>query len=419
VIDPITEQDVLRVMQLLPSSNFLRQYVNYGMTQVASHASYHIAVGLALLGISTPRNFQMLGMKRTTFPNTFSLIVGSAGEAEKTGAIDVGRPLLAEIAPELFGPDPTAAETLAKILSTRPSQLFVYVDFFSFLSRTGGGDTRGEALRGGFTEWFDGYSKDFEYASGKKFPVTDPRPSLLAACTPSHLESFTQLNDWTGGFISRFLIFYADVERTMDWPDNSTHAQDVRAWLAAFLAWSVATTQAGKSLGLTDEAKRYWLSWVATMREKYGAAESEKNAAIISRTRLMAAKSALLLAWGSGKCLDPWYLDAADLNAGAAIAELSLRSALRLADSIASSREMQEQNRVYRAIGDEWTPLGDILRKAELTKKRAAPYLETLCEQGVITMDNVNGTVYYRRCTTGTIPHPGMPAPPPLPGMPL
>ena len=392
-----------RVLDMLPTDCFLKHYVYYASQQVSSHNSYHLGVGLALSGVSAPRNLKMIGFKRVTTPNVYVLITGSSGDAEKTLAIDVGQTLLAEAAPNLIGPDPTADETLVKILASRPNQLFIYPDYAIFLAKTAGGDQRGEGLRNGFMAYYDGLTFDREYSKGPPIHVHDPRPSLLAACTPQHLESYTVALDWQGGSISRKFLFWGERERDIPWP---TPLPAERAYLVSHLAWAAGVQTAGESLGLTEEASRLWLSWVTESKKKHAHLyNDDKVRGIISRSRLMAAKASLLVAWSSGMCLEPWRLEAHVLEAGIAIADLHLRSALLLARDIAPNKEMMEQKRLLRAITPEWIAFGDAIKQAELTKRGAAIYIETLIEQGLIASTVQNTTVYYRRTDAGTTPY--------------
>lgn len=402
----------------MPANCFLRQYHDYAKQQVSSHSSYHLGVALPLVGVCCPRSLLVRGFKKAAFPNVYSVLTGSSGDAEKTLAVDVGLSLLAEGAPHLIGPDPTADETLVKILETRPNQLFCYPDYATFLSKSSGGDQRGEGLRNGFMAYFDGLSFDREYSKGKPIHVVDPRPSILAACTPQHLERYTVGIDWEGGFMSRHMMWWGERERDIPWPKPMP---EQRAWLASWLAWSAAIDHVGESLGRTEEAARLWVSWIDSSRAAHAhEMEDEKVRGILARSRLMAVKSALLIAWSSGnQCLEPWTLDAATLEAGIALAELHVTSALGIARNIASTREMAEQKQVYKAVGQDWTPIGDILRLADLTKRQAIPYFETLLEQGVIVTSPQNATTYYKRSSAGTLPwdH-GMENLPPAPPIP-
>lgn len=412
----ITEQQVRDVLALMPDG-FIRTYCNYAEQQVSSHLGYHLATALTLAAVTAPRDLTGHGFKAPTHGNMYALIVGSSGDAEKTLAINVGLAVMAGAMPSLLGPDPTAEETLTKILATRPSQLFVYPELAMFLSKTAGGTSnqRGNSLRDAFVGVFDGFSYNREYSKGQVVEVDNPRVSFLGACTPRHLEDYTVGLDWEGGFLNRFFIMFGERERDLAAP---TPMPDVATWLSGYLAWSATQESTAKCLGLTDEAKVRWLQWkVAVYRKHEKRLQDERAKGLVARSRLVTAKLATLLSWSSMKATQPWWIDVDILNAAIAAAELHLESALALVERIAPTHEMREQRQVLKAVGDgEWVALGEILRRCNLPLRRAKVYIDTLLEMGLITTTQQDTTVYYRAVKDGCArPYDSVGAPPPPP----
>lgn len=422
----VTEQEVRAALAQLPQGCFLKHYCEYAEKQSASHLGYHVVIGLVLLGITSSRTLVAHGFKAPTFGNFYGLVVGSSGDAEKTLAIRIAQDLLADAAPTLVGPDPTAEETLTKILANRPSQLFIYPDFASFLSKTTGHDNqRGQALRDGFMTVFDGLSYNREYSKGQQLNVVHPRVSMLGACTPRHLEDYTTGLDWQGGFMSRFFMCYGNRERDMPWP---TPMPELRAWLVQRLAFCAARPDpAGDSLGLEPAAAQRWVLWADDLKRRHAKMLGDENmSGVVSRTRLMCAKIATLLAWSQGLSVGApvgpaqWRMPESVLEQAIVFAELHLRSALALVERIEPTHEMREQRAVLNAVGTEWTPLGSILKDAKITHRKAKHYLETLSLQADLQTCTQDSTAYYRR-VVGGMPRPydvgmeGLQAPP-LPG---
>ena len=120
----IDESEAQRVIEMLPASNFFRMYFDYAHDIVACNKIYHIGVAAALVAAVAPVNLSLVGFKKATFANVFVLLVGASGKAEKTVGMDLGRSLLLDVNRELLAHDPTAEETLLKMLQTRPNRLF-------------------------------------------------------------------------------------------------------------------------------------------------------------------------------------------------------------------------------------------------------------------------------------------------------
>lgn len=210
--------------------------------------------------------------------------------------------------------------------------------------------------------------------------------------------------------MSRFLIFSGAKERHLPWPSEDEGTRNLYRWLANWMTWSLTIgsegSGAGESLGLSGAAQRRWLLWEKELQEKHlRQYTDERLQGIISRSSLQAAKCALLVSWASGHCVEPWTLKSEALEAGIAIAELTLAGTLELAANIEPTPEMREQRRLYNSIGDDWTALGDALREAKLTKRKGSIYVETLMEQGVIMTTTQGSTSYFKRSRGGTQPY--------------
>lgn len=421
----ITEAEVWRALEVLPEESLIRGYVSFASRQVSSNVVYHVPAVLSLLGVCTPGNFAGRGFKRETFPNFYGMIVGSSGDAEKTLSIDIPQKILSISAPALLGFDPTAEETLAKGLANRPAQLFIYPDMGAFLSKTSGNDPRGAGLRDGFMSYFDGLSMTREYSKGPPVLVSNPRPSFLGACTPEHLEEYTTSIDWHGGGMSRFFVAYGERERDLPHPEAFPEGW---TYLQGFFAWLATREGAKACAGMTPEAAALWKDWQKNVIQRYvDRGIDTRLRGLVARVRLVAAKCTCLVAVSvphfavSDSPAGEWWITPQLVESGIALAELHLKGALALAENVAPNEEMREQRALYRACGASWTPLGEVLKRSHLTKRRALPYFETLREHGAIEERVQNTTAYYRQVPGGEArPYdPGMdnlPPPPPVGG---
>lgn len=405
----IRESEVREVIALLPETSFLKYYVIFAEHQSASHLIYHVASALSILGATASRALvgDGPGFKAPTFANFYTMIVGSAGDAEKTLAVRIAAELLAEAAPLAVGSDPTAWESLVKALAVAPGQVLIYPEFGQWLAATSGhGNVIGSGLRKGLTNVFDGLTISKQYSKvSDPITVHDPRLSILGACTPVDLETYTTAIDISGGFLSRIFFAVGERERTSH---SRTPIPDLRSWLLTFIARAASHGMQGETvgqcLGFEPNALAHWLTWTASITERFGKYRKDtKRSSIVARVPLLCAKICVSLAWSSGKAWGPhpWSVTFSELLPAIQFAEMHLRGALSIVENIASSVEMQEQRILLNVIGPTWKPLGLCLKEAGLTAKRARPYIDTLTMQGLIASTDQGGVPYLRAIEGG------------------
>lgn len=402
----IREADVRAAVESLPDSCWLKHYVRYAETQVASHIGFHVAMGLSMIGAATPRDFVGEGFKRPTFTNFYCLIVGKSGDAEKTIAMDVGLDMMSDAAPHLIAGDPVSELAMLRALEASPSCLFPYPEVATFLANTMGKDnSRGQAIRAQLTSIFDGRSISKPYSKEENnIVVTDPRVNFIGACTPQHLEELTVRLDWEGGLISRFFVVYGDRERQMPWP---TPNPELRTWLVRWLAASATHPNTATCLGLEPDAAALWLWWFEDIIARNKTAMSNETlVGIASRSRLQAAKLATSFCWSSGLGWDvtkPWRVPLWAVQSAIAFVDLQMASVSALVDRIQPSHDMRQQRTVLNAVGEDWTPLGAITKTAKVDVRDAKRHLATLTEQGDVTVTTNDGRFFYRK-STGELP---------------
>jgi uncharacterized protein DUF3987 len=393
----IRESEVIAALAQLPETSFIRIYVEYATTQVASPMAYHVGIALSAVASTAPGDLMCSGFPGETLANFWTIIVGDSGQAQKGLAMKIMQHMLSEAAPGVVAPDPTSDETLVQMLANQAQRIFIYPEFVSILNAARGRDGgRGLKLLDQLTNVFDGISFDREYTKGKIWHVVHPRVSLLGACTPRHLEDCTTILMWEGGFLSRAMILYAEREREFvdPLPDPAR-----RSWLVGTLCMFAGTKNAAVNCGMTPGAKQMWIDWLR-MHEARVRVMEERMRGPASRVGLILAKMAMLIAWSCGDA-DPtrhatWMLEEQHMRGAIALAELHFASLCTLVERIEPTQEMRELRAVFNAINPEWTGVGDICRVAHLTAKRLVPYLDTLKLQGRIMDENQNGTVFWR-----------------------
>lgn len=402
---PITEQEVDAVLAVLPASNWLRVYVDYASSRVPSHKLYHVGTGLALLAAcaSAGVNGEGPGFLTETFSNFYSLIVGRSALAQKTIALNVGRKLLIEAASTVVGPDPGSEEALFKSLAAQRVQIVFYPEMGAWLANTTGADNYRAKLRDAFTGVYDGISEPRTTARSGTVPMRDPRLSLLGACTPAHLEVGTRNVDWEGGFMSRFMICYADrAERRHPLPPPFD-LKDAQAWLVLVLREVLRNSSPGACQGLTQDALALWTQWVESMDQRIEQILDPRSSASWSRSKLIACKIGLLLTAASGYVRQgqPWSVDVSHVHVACCLTELHLRALEALLPNIAPTEEGAELRRVLNAVGTTWGSLGEISQRLQMNLRRCLEYLATLSEWGVVEKVAHEGATFFRRVQDG------------------
>lgn len=423
----ITEAEVESV---LPDDeeSFLVRYVNYAKTQVGSPLAYHVGSALMLLSMTAPQMWcASRGFLAPTLANMWVMMVGRSGEAMKTLAIFEMKRVLADIAAETaIGSDPASEEALVKTLVRRPQQTLIYDDMGSFLSNVSSVAHNYRArIVDQATSLYDGSSFTRE-KFGRTLRVGEPRLGIVGGCTPIHIESFTTVLHWEGGFMSRFLILYAEAERDIryrldDWESYDWIVSRAKALWAMKEAYDLTTgvgkkvpsrdfwfgrdpsTPLGRCLGLDQDSNELWQSWWDRTRTRVRALP-DRLSGVGSRAPLIAAKTATLLAWDrfvrereAGDVSGDWTINPSDMQAAIGIAELSFRSTIDLTRRVVTSDDARQKRVVLDAVGEDWTSQAVVFQDCGLLRKRANEALETLREEGLIERNKVSNVIYWKR----------------------
>lgn len=399
----ITENDV---RDALPTQGFLRDFVHYAWWCTDAHASYHLATGLACIAQTVPIEYHLIyGTK--THGNIFGLCVGPSGESRKSASISIARDVLEEALPGCMGEPPGSKENLVDTLREKPRQLIAYSEFGKFLADSEKGYLN--PLRTTYTDAWDSVPLGRGLVSKKNTEAKFPRLSLLGGSTLAYLERYTEPADWTGGFLARFLTFYADRERTYEEPPSTVnpvqHAVR-RDYMIQWLRWLAAGNNGfgggGQCLGFDDAARRLWKEWYAGL-EKKKEKSTEETRGLLARAHGHALRVALLLAWdyGGARTSESFYITPAVLEPTIKIIDLHLTSVVKIGENLASGKDMQDRRRVFNQITENPRPLGEIILGSRLLKDRVTRIIETLMAEGSIM--RATGTAmfgeWYRRTT--------------------
>jgi hypothetical protein len=77
-----------------------------------------------------------------------------------------------------------------------------------------------------------------------------------------------------------------------------------------------------------------------------------------------------------------------------------------LAELACAGRDMRERRNVLKAIGNDWTSYGHVLRGAELLRSRCDRIIETLVEESAIESHLIGSKMHFRRRQDDTVDEP-------------
>lgn len=386
----------------LPPKGFLAQYVrNYASQETDAHVGYHIGCGLAALTQVVPGHLEVRFAGSRIRGNIFIMLVGESA-ARKGSALDLIYEVLdnSELTP---GEEPASQEALMVSLLQRPKQLLMYQEFGNFLSASKNGP--GSAIKTVFNKAFDcnplGNATVGAKRARQNSTVKNPRLSLLAGCTPEYLSWYTEPVDWTGGFFSRF--FYLNATRTHFKADpiDDPSARQACIDMLTELRDRGESDKGGDSvcLGLDSTASRLWSAWSLTVEQRHTQC---RFPGMITRSMAFARKIALLLGcdYGAGLSGINWKVGIAELEPAIALAELHIKSAMELSESINETPEMRSRFAVLAQISEDApTPLSEIIAGSRIINWRVKQILNSLEEEKIIeSLDaRSNGEDMYRR----------------------
>jgi len=383
----LSEQDIVNV---LPPEGFVRTYIEHAMRQTTSPLGYHLATALTILAATVPMDYSM-NYAGALHPNLFTLLVGRSGEDQKSTALNIGKRLLFQASHHLIGDYPASPEGLIESLGQKPRQIIPMSEFGKFLSAAQKGYF--EPIKTALTDLWDCEPVQRAKAS-ETLRVDNPRLSILAACSLPYLEKHTLSEDWTGGFMGRWLVFYCRRERI----DPDPCGDDIlKAWLVQELERRAQYAHVGHCLGLDDQAKELWTAWFYDLYDRKGLATNITG--VLSRIPTIARKIALIYAWdyGMGPSGQNWKMGVDTLYPAIQVAELHLKSLIGLFDKIADSPDARLRRQVLDAVevcGGSAT-LGQIIRVVRLKKRTIMEAVEGLTCEGTfgVTQTTV-GDVY-------------------------
>jgi hypothetical protein len=217
-------------------------------------------------------------------------------------------------------------------------------------------------------------------ANNKVVRVPTPRLSMAAACSIPYLEKHTLAEDWTGGFMGRWMVLYGRRERVD--PDPSGDMTDFQ-WLVDEVKKRATHGQAGWCMGLDGGARIYWDAWYRDVMQR---PLPNNIIGIRARAPTLARKVALLYGWDYGPAMggQPWLMGVDVLEPAIEFVELHIKSLTHLSEVIADHPDARLRRAVIMAIeatGGVAT-MGEIIGVLKMRKRPVAEMLDALIEEG-------------------------------------
>jgi hypothetical protein len=383
----LTEADALAAV---PPHGFIRDYVVHAVKQTTSPMAYHLLVGLGILAATCPIDYGMTYAGRLR-ANLFGLLVGRSGEDQKSTAVSVGRELLFHAASPLIGDYPGSPEGLLESLQRVPSQMVPIPEFGRFLSSAKSGYF--EPTKALLTDLWDAQAQQRAKANGRVVRVDNPRLSVLAACSVPYLEKYTAPEDWTGGFMGRWAVIYAQRERTDPDPEGDmsgfeTLAQDLRA--------RASVGEVADCAGLTPEARELWRAW---FNEVSNRRLPETITGIRARAPTIARKVALLYAWDWNRPANgTWLMQRDEIEYAIKFTELHIKSLVTISHVIADSTDARQRREVIGAMAHlgGTCDLGHLVGHLKWKKRMVTEIMESLLEERRVERTMRAGEMVFR-----------------------
>ena len=372
---------------------FVKQYLREGLDRTDAPFLYHWGAVLTVLATVSPVTLKLDAVVGGSLnPNLFVLLVGRQGERKSTAA-KIASELISVATPERLIPEPASAVALIESIAECPDfkGLLMVEEMLDLLVRTGtrSGGNHATEIKTTLLKAWDGHdlSRMRAYSARQRhLQCKNPRMSLLAAGNPPGIEEHSDPGDFTGGFYSRFLIFYAGRSRY-----QSAQRLNTKRW-DRLMQWCRDRAQQdpnsyGTCLGLTDGARALWRLFAYGVDKSIEYLPDERYAGIHSRAPVMALKIAMLLEFGCDAGIDgePWWITEEIMEIAIDLAMRAIQSTVALFQGVKGSREMRERHRVVQAmVVTEWMRIGEITDRAKLLIDRAELVLKTLVAEGYV-----------------------------------
>lgn len=337
-----------RVVKALPPQGFIRRFVQSKARETDAPLVFLLGGALSSLSAVAPADLQFQ-LGGNVHAATWFMFVGEAGGTRKTTCVNFVVDLITLAAPHLLGGQPSSKEECKEQLLAEPQQLIAYPELGDFFSSTSSGYLAG--LRDVFTALWDARVVERNLVHRQESRA-NPRLSLLGGVAPSFLERHTKDEDWTNGFMSRWLPLYGvrDPKRTKALPAGRNDADT--AWLVQRLK-EILAMPVGVCAGMTPSAAKLYEEWYEAHQRRYENSPMAWIRGNVERAQNVVLKCAMLHSLDigeAGRGLARWRFSEADIVFGITLAQFCLESVITIVEGLAGSQYGQHRRTVLAAI---------------------------------------------------------------------
>lgn len=421
--------------QLGEKGSWLYDYVAWVVTQTDAPVSYHIVTGLTVLStVVSPAVKAGFGAAEGDNVNIYGMLVGGSGRDRKSTSLGWGAKMLRAACADRVGPRLGSYEGLLDMLSEQPTCCVFEPEFSRFLSQSNGRSGGYlAALKTGITDVYDGTPISRKTAR-VSVDIPTHRLSFLGAVSGPYLSEYTEPEDFTGGFLSRWLFAYEDRTRLLLMPDSEARLKKQHQDLVDRLRSVYQRSPAGR-FDLSTEAMEFYKVWATSLDECSGRGEY-KAVGLLERAAPLTRKIATLLAavrlaeeepvaaWSPFTAERSYEVSLADLQQASWIVSMHISAGNRLVKTVEHSAAARIKARVLESLDTmRLSSIGEITRKTGTLRKQVEPVLETLELEGLVERVMVSGkvgTCYLRTMGHTTEPSGDLPrGMPEIPNVPL
>lgn len=191
-------------------SRFIDPYVNFYLR--ACDGPLEFAKAGAIMALSTialGRRWLDYG-KGGIRPNLYTMIVGDSSVARKSTSVAFSRDATEHCEPERVGPSDYTIEGLLRWMNEKSQSGGRRNKYCIFSEEFGDDLARAQAYGGtmqtSFCHLYDGGTFEKVRAKSNTLRIDKPRVSMLSACAYPMMQKYLTANDWSNGFLMRFLF---------------------------------------------------------------------------------------------------------------------------------------------------------------------------------------------------------------------
>lgn len=381
----LRDRELKRLVSMaIPSTGFLRDYVDYAETLTDAPRIFHLFSGLSAMAGAVRRRAWVQGFGgRPLYPNLWAVLLAPSSVFRKTTALNISRDLMADSGVPIL-PEDFSREMLVEVLAGTPQGSFVWSEFGSAIAQFDREYMSG--IKDMLADMYDCPSSYRRLLKSGAFEVENPCISILGATNIDWMvDKQNTKNDLRGGFLARCLFVpYHSKDFEMETPGIVDNAW--RGRLTGFLRDLQELHPVEFQISELSDLRRQ-------LKEELDATAKQSEylielSAAFTRYQAVALKLGTLYAISLGEWGGEIPLEAMECAVNAV--RLLKTSILDILGNVPMNRddkiliEVINKMQQLHAAGNVWISFRDLLRYTHRKKGDLLPVLDSLVEMGKI-----------------------------------